>query len=70
VSRNARPVWPGSDHSGNGDLSSDSGSPLTLRASAPNLDQDTFDRLGQDAEQNRPISRLLWAGITLNARLV
>ena len=27
-------------------------SALTLRASVPNLDQDTFDRLARDAEQN------------------
>ena len=39
-------------------------------AIAPNLDQDTFDRLAQDAEQNCPISRVLKAEITLNARLV
>jgi len=70
VIRKARPVWRGSGHSGNGDLSPDSGSALTLRASAPNLDQDTFDRLAQDTEQNRPVSRLLWAEITLDARWV
>jgi lipoyl-dependent peroxiredoxin len=45
-------------------------SALTPRASVPNLDQDTFDRLAQDAEQNCPISRVLKAEITLNARLV
>jgi hypothetical protein len=39
-------------------------------AIVPNLDQDTFDRLAQDAEQNRPISRVLKAEITLDARLV
>jgi osmotically inducible protein OsmC len=43
---------------------------LTLRASVPNLDQDTFARLAQDAEQNCPVSRVLRAEITLDAKLV
>jgi osmotically inducible protein OsmC len=38
-------------------------------AIVPNLDQDTFDRLAQDAEQNCPISRVLKAETTLDARL-
>ena len=45
-------------------------SALTLRASVPKLDQDTFARLAQDAEQNCPISRVLRAEITLDAKLV
>lgn len=45
-------------------------SALTLRASVPNLDQDTFTRLAQDAEQNCPVSRVLRAEITLDAQLV
>jgi osmotically inducible protein OsmC len=45
-------------------------SALTLRASVPNLDQDTFARLAQDAEQNCPVSRVLRADITLDAKLV
>jgi lipoyl-dependent peroxiredoxin len=45
-------------------------SALTLRASVPNLDQDTFARLAQDAEQNCPVSRALKAEITLDAKLV
>jgi osmotically inducible protein OsmC len=45
-------------------------SALTLRASVPNLDQDTFARLAQDAEQNCPLSRVLRAQITLDAKLV
>jgi osmotically inducible protein OsmC len=45
-------------------------SALTLRASVPNLDQDTFVRLAQDAEQNCPVSRVLKAEITLDAKLV
>jgi len=45
-------------------------SALTLRASVPNLDQDTFARLARDAEQNCPVSRVLRAEITLDAKLV
>ena len=45
-------------------------SDLTLRASVPNLDQGTFARLAQDAEQNCPVSRVLRAEITLDAKLV
>jgi osmotically inducible protein OsmC len=45
-------------------------SALTLTASVPNLDQDTFDRLTRDAEQTCPISRVLRAEITLDAKLV
>ena len=83
--RKAMAVWRGSGRSGNGELSSDSGvvantpysedfrisrSALTLRASAPNLDQDMFARLAQDAEQNCPVSRVLRAEITLDGKLV
>ncbi len=45
-------------------------SALTLRASVANLDQDTFVRLAQDAEQNYPVSGVLRAEITLDAKLV
>jgi osmotically inducible protein OsmC len=45
-------------------------SALTLTASLPNLDQDTFDRLARDAEQNCPLSKVLKAEITLDAKLV
>lgn len=45
-------------------------SAMTLRASIPNLDQATFMRLAQDAEQNCPISRVLRAEITLDAKLI
>jgi lipoyl-dependent peroxiredoxin len=45
-------------------------SALTLRASVANLDQDTFARLAQDAEENCPVSRVLRAEITLDAKLV
>ena len=43
---------------------------LTLRASVPNLDQDTLDRLAQNAEQTCPVSRVLRAEITLDAKLL
>ena len=45
-------------------------SALTLRASVPNLDQDTFDRLARDAERNCPVSSALKTEITLDAQLV
>jgi osmotically inducible protein OsmC len=45
-------------------------SALTLRASVPNLDHDTFARLAHDAEQNCPVSRVLRSEITLDAQLV
>lgn len=45
-------------------------SALTLRASVPNLDPDTFARLAQDAERNCPVSKLFRAKITLDAQLL
>lgn len=45
-------------------------SALTLRASVPKLDQATFDRIAKDAEQNCPVSKVLKAEITLDAKLV
>jgi osmotically inducible protein OsmC len=45
-------------------------SALTLRASAPNLDQATFARIAKEAEQNCPVSKVLKADITMEARLV
>jgi osmotically inducible protein OsmC len=36
----------------------------------PNLDQATFDRLAGDAEKNCPVSKVLNAAITLDAKLV
>jgi lipoyl-dependent peroxiredoxin len=47
-----------------------SGSALTLRAQAPNLDEATFARLAGDAEKNCPVSKVLNAKITLDAKLV
>jgi lipoyl-dependent peroxiredoxin len=43
---------------------------LTLRANVPNLDQSTFARIAKDAEQNCPVSKVLKADITLDAKLV
>ncbi len=45
-------------------------SALTLRASVPNLDEATFARLAGVAEKNCPVSRVLNAEITLDAKLV
>jgi lipoyl-dependent peroxiredoxin len=45
-------------------------SALTLRAKVPDLDQATFDRLAGDAEKNCPVSKVLNAAITLDAKLV
>ena len=45
------------------------GSALTLRASVPGLDQQTFDTLAEAAEKNCPVSRLLNAQITLDKTL-
>jgi lipoyl-dependent peroxiredoxin len=45
-------------------------SALTLRAKIPNIDADSFARLAADAEKNCPVSKLLKAEITLDAKLV
>jgi len=45
-------------------------SALTLRASVPNLDEATFTRLAGVAEKNCPVSKVLNAAITLDAKLV
>ena len=45
-------------------------SALTLRASVPNLDEATFARLAKDAELNCPVSKVLKAEISLDAKLV
>jgi osmotically inducible protein OsmC len=45
-------------------------SALTLRASVPNLDEATFMKLAGDAEKNCPVSKVLNAQITLDAKLV
>ncbi|MGB9331319.1 MAG: OsmC family protein [Steroidobacteraceae bacterium] len=45
-------------------------SALTLRATVPKLDQPTFAALAKDAEQNCPVSKVLKAEITLDAKLL
>jgi lipoyl-dependent peroxiredoxin len=44
-------------------------SALTLRARVPNLDQAAFARMAADAEKNCPVSKVLNAAITLDAKL-
>ena len=44
-------------------------SALTLRAKVPGLDQAKFEELAQAAEKSCPVSRLLNAEITLDAKL-
>jgi osmotically inducible protein OsmC len=45
-------------------------SALTLRADVPGLDQATFDRLSGEAEKNCPLSKVINAEITLDAKLL
>jgi lipoyl-dependent peroxiredoxin len=45
-------------------------SALTLRAVVPNITVTTFDELAKDAELNCPVSKVLKAEITLDAKLV
>jgi lipoyl-dependent peroxiredoxin len=45
-------------------------SALTLRANVPNLDQSKFEQLAKEAEKNCPVSKVLNAEITLDAKLV
>jgi lipoyl-dependent peroxiredoxin len=45
-------------------------SALTLRAKVPNLDQTTFAKFAGDAEKNCPVSKVLNAAVTLDAKLV
>src|SRR5579864_4311257 len=45
-------------------------SALTLRAAVPGLDEGTFARIAGDAEKNCPVSRVLNAEISLDAKLV
>jgi osmotically inducible protein OsmC len=44
-------------------------SALMLRAKVPSLDQAMFEKLAKDAEQNCPVSKVLKAEITLDAKL-
>jgi len=45
-------------------------SALTLRAKVPNLDEAKFAELAKDAEKNCPVSKVLNAAITLDAKLI
>jgi lipoyl-dependent peroxiredoxin len=45
-------------------------SALSLRAQVPNLDEASFGQIAEDAEKNCPVSRVLKAEITLDAKLV
>jgi osmotically inducible protein OsmC len=45
-------------------------SALTLRAKVPNLDEAAFTRIVGEAEKNCPVSKVLNATITLDAKLV
>ena len=45
-------------------------SALTLRAKVPSLDDATFARLAGEAEKNCPVSKVLNAAISLDAKLV
>ena len=47
-----------------------SSSALTLGAKVPNLDEATFARLADEAKKNCPVSKVLNATITLDAKLV
>lgn len=47
-----------------------SGSALTLRARVPNLEEALFARLAEEAEKNCPVSKVLNAAITLDAKLI
>jgi osmotically inducible protein OsmC len=45
-------------------------SALTLRGKVPNLDDAGFARIAGEAEKNCPVSKVLNAAITLDAKLV
>jgi osmotically inducible protein OsmC len=45
-------------------------SALTLRAKVPNLDEAAFVRMAGEAEKNCPVSKVLNAAITLDAKLI
>jgi lipoyl-dependent peroxiredoxin len=45
-------------------------SALTLRANVPNLDAAAFAKMAGEAEKNCPVSKVLNAQITLDAKLV
>src|SRR5262249_28911999 len=45
-------------------------SALTLRAQVPNLDEASFARMAGEAKKNCPVSKVLKAEITLDAKLI
>jgi osmotically inducible protein OsmC len=45
-------------------------SALTLRAQVPDVDEAAFARMAGDAEKNCPVSKVLKAAITLDAKLI
>jgi lipoyl-dependent peroxiredoxin len=45
-------------------------SALTLRAKVPNLSEQQFQQMAHEAEKNCPVSKLLNAEITLDAKLI
>ncbi|MES1147840.1 MAG: OsmC family peroxiredoxin, partial [Bradyrhizobium guangdongense] len=45
-------------------------STLILRAKVPNLDDAGFARIAGEAEKNCPVSKVLNAAITLDAKLI
>src|SRR6266852_9795636 len=45
-------------------------SALTLRAKVPNLDETKFVELAKDAEETCPVSKVLKAEVTLDAKLI
>ena len=45
-------------------------SALTLRAKVPNLDETKFIELAKDAEKTCPVSKVLKAEVTLDAKLI
>ena len=45
-------------------------SALTLRAKVPNLDEAAFAQMASNAEKNCPVSKVLNAAITLDAKLI
>ena len=45
-------------------------SALTLRAKVPNMDETEFVEMARDAEKNCPVSKVLNAEITLDAKLL
>src|SRR5262249_21025130 len=45
-------------------------SALTLRARVPNIDEAAFARLAGEAEKNCPVSKVLNASMTLEAKLI